>query len=151
MKIYQIFLPQRWQKLSFGPTLQPQAGHLMPSCSPQKEQYRWSALCAAPHSGANGHAVFAQMINVAVFCKGDEPRSEGCAAAGVKLFDTAYHLEKGLLRQVLRKRLIGSVFQKEAGNVVVVQADELVKCLPFAPLTALYQCFFVHRLPLLLT
>lgn len=48
---YLILLPQWWQKLSFAPTLQPQHSQHVPSCTPQAEQYKWPALCAAPQAG----------------------------------------------------------------------------------------------------
>jgi hypothetical protein len=91
-----------------------------------------------------------QMIYVTVFGYGNQPCSKGRATAGIKPFNVSYHLQKGLLCQILAERFILCSFQKKAGNVIVVQPNQLVKRRPVSALASFDQGFFIHRFLLLL-
>lgn len=95
-------------------------------------------------------AVSPQLVDVAVSGDRDEPCAEGRAAAGIKPLNASDHFQKGLLRQVLAERFVLRSFPKEAGNIVIVQPDQLVERLPVAALTAFDQGLFIHRFLLLL-
>lgn len=67
----------------------------------------------------------------------------------VEFFYITNHFQKRFLRQVLRKQRVARGFQKEAGNIVVIQPDECIERLPVAALALFHQGFFIHHVLLL--
>ena len=52
---------------------------------------------------------------------------QGRHAAGIERLDAADHFQEGLLRQILAERFVQRGFAEKAGNVVIIQPDELVE------------------------
>lgn len=90
------------------------------------------------------------MVDITVFCNGDQPSAEGDASAGVEFFNAPDHFQKGFLRQIFRKRAVHRGFQKKTGNIIIIQPDQLLKRLLVAALTFFDQGFFIHCFLLLL-
>ncbi len=50
-----------------------------------------------------------------------------------------FNFQEDFLRQILAERFVQRGFAEKAGNVVIIQPDELVKCLPFCLLYAAWE------------
>lgn len=94
-----------------------------------------------------GDPVAPQVVDIAVFCDRDQPCTEGCTASYVKPFDTADHFQEGFLCQIFGKHLVPRGFQEEAGSIVAVQPNQLVKRLSVAALTFFNHAFSFNAAP----
>ncbi len=89
------------------------------------------------------------MIDIAVLCDRNKPHAKLCLSLWIEFFDASDHLQESFLRQVFREHFVRRELQEETGDIVVIQPDQRIKCLPVTALTAFDQGCFIHRFLLL--